>query len=65
MTPTLSFFPVGNGDMALLRLLDATPLLIDCNIRKAADDPSDKETRAVAKDLRARLPVWMILPSIS
>jgi len=56
MTPTLSFFPVGNGDMALLRLLDATTILIDCNIRKAADDPSDKETRDVAKDLRARLP---------
>lgn len=56
MTPTLTFFPVGNGDMALLRLLDGTTILIDCNIRKAADDPADKETRDVAKDLRARLP---------
>jgi Cft2 family RNA processing exonuclease len=56
MTPTLSFFPVGNGDMALLRLFDDTTILIDCNIRKAADDPADKNTRDVAKDLRARLP---------
>ena len=56
MTPTLTFFPVGNGDMALLRLFDGTTILIDCNIRKAADDPEDKETRDVAKDLRARLP---------
>lgn len=56
MNSTLTFFPVGNGDMALLRLLDGTTILIDCNIRKAADDPADKETRDVAKDLRARLP---------
>jgi hypothetical protein len=56
MTPTLTFFPVGNGDMALLRLLDGTTILIDCNIRKAADDPADKNTRDVAKDLRERLP---------
>ena len=56
MNATLSFFPVGNGDMALVKLLDGATILIDCNIRKAADDPADKETRDVAKDLRARLP---------
>lgn len=56
MNPTLTFFPVGNGDMALVKLLDGGTILIDCNIRKAADDPTDKETRDVAKDLRARLP---------
>ena len=56
MNPTLTFFPVGNGDMALVKLLDGATILIDCNIRKAADDPADKETRDVAKDLRARLP---------
>lgn len=56
MNPSLTFFPVGNGDMALVKLLDGAHILIDCNIRKAADDPADKETRDVAKDLRARLP---------
>lgn len=55
MNATLSFFPVGNGDMALVKLLDGATILVDCNIRKAADDPADKETRDVAKDLRARL----------
>jgi hypothetical protein len=55
MNATLSFFPVGNGDMALVKLLDGATILIDCNIRKAADDPADKETRDVAKDLRTRL----------
>jgi hypothetical protein len=52
----VSFFPVGNGDMTLIALADneETKLLIDCNIREAADDPED-ETRDVAKDLRDRL----------
>jgi hypothetical protein len=56
MNPSLTFFPVGNGDMALVKLLDGAAILIDCNIRKAADDPADKETRDVDNDLRARLP---------
>lgn len=58
MTATITFFPVGNGDMALVRLADtpSTAILIDINIRSAADDPADKDTRDVAKDLRARLP---------
>jgi len=55
MNATVTFFPVGNGDMALVKLLDGGTILIDCNILKAADDPADKETRDVAKDLRARL----------
>ena len=42
--------------MTLIALADSaeTKVLIDCNIRAAADDPEDK-TRDVAKDLRARL----------
>lgn len=58
MTATITFFPVGNGDMALVRLADtpSTTILIDINIRTAADDPADKDIRDVAKDLRARLP---------
>jgi hypothetical protein len=53
---TITFFPVDNGDMTLIALGDAaeTKILIDCNIRAAADDPEDA-TRDVSKDLRDRL----------
>lgn len=56
MNANLTFFPVGNGDMTLVRLADAptTSILIDVHIRAAADD-SDNDTRDVAADLRARL----------
>ena len=39
MTCTLSFFSVGNGDMTLLELESGRKVLIDLNIRVAADDP--------------------------
>ncbi|WP_018973147.1 hypothetical protein [Rudaea cellulosilytica] len=57
MNANLTFFPVDNGDMTLVRLADSvtTTILIDVNIRVAADDPEDT-TRDVAADLRARLP---------
>src|SRR4051812_48175640 len=53
---TITFFPVGNGDMTLMKLGDEaeTTVLIDCNIREAADDAED-DTRDVAADLRLRL----------
>lgn len=56
MPTTITFFPVGNGDMTLIKFgdLDATTLLIDINIRQDADDP-EKDMRDVAKDLRERL----------
>lgn len=56
MSTTISFFPVDNGDMTLIKLGDAaeTTVLIDCNIREAADDQED-DTRDVAADLRKRL----------
>jgi hypothetical protein len=56
MASTITFFPVGNGDMTLIVLGDETAMriLIDCNIRGAADDPTDK-TRNVAQDLRDKL----------
>lgn len=56
MATTFSFFPVDNGDMILICLGDKSgkTILVDCNIRAAADDPDDK-TRDVAKDLRERL----------
>ena len=57
MNATITFFPVGNGDMTLVRLadIDATTILIDINIRTAAGD-SDNDIRDVAADLRRRLP---------
>ena len=56
MSTTISFPPVANGDMTLIRLGDkaGSTILIDCNIRVAADDPDD-DTRDVAKDVRDRL----------
>ena len=56
MPTTITFFPVDNGDMTLIKFgdLDATTLLIDVNIRQDADDP-DGDARDVAKDLRDRL----------
>jgi hypothetical protein len=56
MATTISFFPVDNGDMTLICLGDKSgkTILIDCNIRAAADDPDDK-TCDVAKDLRERI----------
>ena len=57
MPTTITFFPVDNGDMTLLKFGDAagTTLLIDVNIRQSADDPSAPEYRDVAKDLRNQL----------
>jgi len=53
---TVSMFPVGNGDMTLIRLNDAkqTSILIDLNILSSADDPDD-EAFDVAAELRKRL----------
>ena len=51
---SLVFFPVGNGDMALITLDNGQNILIDVNIRAAADNPDDK-TYDVAADLRERL----------
>ncbi|WP_445358803.1 cobalamin biosynthesis protein CobQ [Microbulbifer sp. ANSA005] len=56
MSAKITFFPVGNGDMTLIRLANtiATSLLIDCKIRAAADSPDDP-TPDVAKELRKRI----------
>ena len=51
---SLVFFPVGNGDMALITLDNGQTILIDVNIRAAADSPDD-DTYDVAKDLKERL----------
>lgn len=56
MAAKITFFPVDNGDMTLVRLADTrvTTLLIDIHIRVAADDPADA-TPDVASELRKRL----------
>lgn len=58
MGAKITFFPVDNGDMTLIRLANAeqTCLLIDCKIRSAADDPKDT-TPDVSKALRNRIKV--------
>jgi hypothetical protein len=50
MTPKITFYPIGNGDMTLLQLESERTVLIDINIRQPGD-----EVRDVAEDLRDTL----------
>ena len=54
MSAKITFFPVGNGDMTLVRTESGLRILIDTNIRTAADDPDD-DTPDVTRLLRDRL----------
>jgi len=54
MAAKILFFPVGNGDMTLIVLESGLKILIDMNIRAAADDPDD-DTPDVAAELRSLL----------
>jgi hypothetical protein len=36
--PTVTHYPVGNGDATLIRLDDGMTILIDCNIRESTDE---------------------------
>ncbi|HEB85569.1 MAG TPA: metallohydrolase [Gammaproteobacteria bacterium] len=54
MNASITFSPVNNGDMTLVELESGRTILIDTNIRAAADDPDDP-TRDVAQGLRDRL----------
>ena len=54
MVAKVTFFPIGNGDMTLVEFESGRKVLIDMNIRAAADDPDD-DTLDVAKELRDRL----------
>ncbi len=54
MTASITFFPVGNGDMTLVTFDNDQKLLIDLHVRKAADDEAD-DAPDVMSDLRARL----------
>lgn len=54
MSAFITFFPVANGDMTLIRLQNGQTILVDINIRSAADDEND-DTPDVASDLLERL----------
>ena len=54
MAAKTTHFRVGNGDMTLFEFESGTTLLVDCNIRDAADDP-DEETADVGTQIRSRL----------
>jgi len=54
MTIKTTHFRVGNGDMTLIELPSGRRILIDINIRNAADNPDD-DTPDVAQQLRDRL----------
>ena len=54
MKSTVTFFPVDNGDMTLIKLSDQTTILIDINLRDSAEDEEGPALDAV-KALRERL----------
>jgi hypothetical protein len=54
MVAKIAFFPVGNGDMTLVKLESGRTILVDVNARAAADDPDD-DTPDVMAMLRDRL----------
>lgn len=54
MASKINLFPVGNGDMTLVRTETGRNILNDLNIRDAADDPND-DTPDVADELKKRL----------
>ena len=47
MKSTITFFPVDNGDMTLIKLSDNTTILIDINLRDLAEDEEDPSFDAV------------------
>lgn len=55
MSAKITFYPVGNGDMALITLDNGQNILIDVNIRASADG-EDEDVHDVARDLKDRLP---------
>lgn len=56
MAARVTFFPVGCGDMTLVKTDADEYILIDCHIRVSADDPDNDDVPDVAQQLRDRLP---------
>lgn len=54
MPASITFFPVGNGDMTLIELDNGQRVLIDINVRGAADDDNEDEPDVMSL-LRDRL----------
>ena len=54
MKSTITFFPVDNGDMTLIKLSDKTTVLVDINLRESAEGEENPGFDAV-KGLRDRL----------
>src|SRR5258708_3922305 len=52
---SITFFPVGNGDTALIKLSDKSTLIVDCNIRCDANDEEVEECYDVHSHLLAEL----------
>lgn len=55
MTASIEFFPVGSGDMTLVRLKNGKTILIDINIRQKADQEGEADYPDVANMLKKRL----------
>src|SRR5690554_3280757 len=55
MSASVEFFPVGSGDMTLIRLASGKTILIDINIRQKADDDNEPDYPNVAEMLKDRL----------
>jgi hypothetical protein len=54
MKSIITFFPVDNGDMTLIKLSDNTNILVDINLRESTEDEENPSFEAV-KGLRDRL----------
>lgn len=54
MTPTIIFFPIGNGDTCLIKLADGRTVLVDYADQRDANDPYDNRCD-LPKELRAEL----------
>lgn len=55
MSASVEFFPVGSGDMTLIRLASGKTILIDINIRQKADNENESDYPDVASMLKDRL----------
>lgn len=54
--PTITFFPVGNGDSVLVSVGEEFAMLVDVKITNAARDPGDASTYDLHRHLLDRLP---------
>ena len=51
--PSITYFPVGNGDISLIRLSNGQNILVDCNITNDSKDESDETTYNVHSYLQS------------